>query len=141
MPTEKTASFSSAPARKLEPGSGILGIYKETRQPAGCDSPIYVFQTADRATAIEYWGGKAIWDMSMRDMKGGEILLVVHYGKEKREGLKKGTEVNNIRTWILDQDDLVKCGGVLSLVALNADVAVKDVPAILAALGLEALKK
>lgn len=132
------------PAAKLEAGGAILGAYVSSRtfDVPGNEKPstVHTFRPLGPTTTLfDYWGGAAMLDAALKLAKPNDPLFIVHRGKEKREGLRKGTEINVIETNLLDDNDIVK----LCTAGVKTDretVAVTDAPDILKALGLAPLK-
>ena len=132
------------PAAKLEAGGAILGAYVSSRtfDVPGNEKPstVHTFRPLGPTTTLfDYWGGAAMLDAALKLAKPNDPLFIVHRGKEKREGLRKGTEINVIETFQLEDGDIVK----LCQAGVQTDrlvVAVDDAPDILKALGLPPLK-
>lgn len=120
------------PAGSVEAGTCILGRYIGAREVKATgemsrDSLIYTFRPLGPSMILtDYWGGAAMLDRGMMEAKSDEPILIIHRGKEARENLRKGKEINVIDVIRLENADIIE----LNKAGVNTDETPVDCTAL-----------
>jgi hypothetical protein len=131
-------------ASDVKPGDVMMGVFKGFRtfkkaQLDGTEKDAYVYtfgEPQNVGQVHDLWGSNAAMSSACRELRAGELVLIVHRGLVKRQTKYGVKDVNDCCVTVLDDSDMTKVAPVLKM----DGVRVTTSPAVLAALGIPPLK-